>query len=101
MLVKLRAKTSVKSSQLLMLYGLRLLSHVRVVPCSIKGTYFTVPLYLGVRYADSGRIVDEPIFRLHRSVVLGRVSGEREPFREGLVADAGAKAWRADIVFFF
>ena len=41
MLVKLRMKTSVKSSQLLMLYGLRLLSHVRAVPCSIKGTYFT------------------------------------------------------------
>ena len=34
-------KASVKSSQLLMLYGLRLLSQVRVVPCSMRGTYFT------------------------------------------------------------
>ena len=34
-------KASVKSSQLLMLYGLRLLSHVRAVPYSIRGTYFT------------------------------------------------------------
>ena len=56
---------------------------------------------IAVGYADSSGVVDEPIFRLHRAVVLGRVSGEREPFGEGLVADAGAKAWRADIVFFF
>ena len=57
--------------------------------------------HVAIRYADSGRVVDEPILWLHRAVVLGRVSGEREPFGEGLVADAGAKAWRADIVFFF
>ena len=56
---------------------------------------------IAVGYADGRGVVDEPIFRLHRAVVLGRVSGEREPFGEGLVADAGAKAWRADIVFFF
>ena len=56
---------------------------------------------VAVRHADSGRVVDEPIFRLHRAAVLRCVSGEREPFGEGLVADAGAKAWRADIVFFF
>ena len=40
MLVKLRTKASVKSSQLLMLYGLRLLSQVRAVPYSMRGTYF-------------------------------------------------------------
>ena len=40
-LVKLRTKASVKSSQLLMLYGLRLLSQVRAMPCSMRGTYFT------------------------------------------------------------
>ena len=56
---------------------------------------------IAVGDADGCGVVDEPIFRLHRAVVLGRVSGEREPFGEGLVADAGAKAWRADIVFFF
>ena len=28
-------------SQLLMLHGLRLLSQVRAVPCSMRGTYFT------------------------------------------------------------
>ena len=56
---------------------------------------------VAVRYADSGRVVDQPIFRLHRAVVLGRVSGEQEPFGEVLVADAGAKARRADIIFLF
>ena len=56
---------------------------------------------VAVHYADSGRVVDQPIFRLHGAVVLGPVSGEREPFGERLVADAGAKARRADIVFFF
>ena len=103
MLVKLQTKTSVKSSQLLMLEGLRLLSHVRAMPCSIRGTYFTATrrLPLAMLTAVEYGVVDEPIFRLHRAVVLGRVSGEREPFGEGLVADAGAKAWRADIVFFF
>ena len=40
-LVKLRTKASVKSTQLLMLRGFRLLSHVLVVPCSMSGTYFT------------------------------------------------------------
>ena len=40
MLVKLRMKASVKSTQLLMLRGFRLLSHVRVVPWSMSGTYF-------------------------------------------------------------
>ena len=40
-LVMLRTKTSVKSSQLLTLKGLRLLSQVRAVPCSMRGTYFT------------------------------------------------------------
>ena len=54
-----------------------------------------------VRYADCGGVVDQPIFRLHGVVVLGRVSREREPFGEGLVADAGAETRRADIIFFF
>ena len=40
-LVKLRTKTSVKSTQLLMLRGFRLFSHVRAVPWSMSGTYFT------------------------------------------------------------
>ena len=41
MLVKLWMKASVKSSQLLMLRGLRRLSQVRAMPCSMRGTYFT------------------------------------------------------------
>ena len=40
-LVKLRMKASVKSTQLLMLRGFRLLRHVRAVPWSMSGTYFT------------------------------------------------------------
>jgi len=40
-LVKLRMKASVKSTQLLMLQGFRLLSHVWAVPWSMSGTYFT------------------------------------------------------------
>ena len=41
MLVKLRTNASVKSTQLLMLRGFRLFSHVRAVPWSMSGTYFT------------------------------------------------------------
>ena len=41
MLVKLRTKALVKSTQLLMLRGLKLFSHVRVVPWSMSGTCFT------------------------------------------------------------
>ena len=41
MLVKLRMKASVKSTQLLMLRGLKLFSQVRAVPWSMSGTYFT------------------------------------------------------------
>ena len=37
----MRTKASVKSSQLLMLYGMRLLSQVRAMPYSMRGTYFT------------------------------------------------------------
>ena len=41
MLVKLRTNAVVKSTQLLMLRGFRLFSHVRAVPWSMRGTYFT------------------------------------------------------------
>ena len=41
MLVKLRMKASVKSTQLLMLRGFRLFNHVRAVLWSMSGTYFT------------------------------------------------------------
>ena len=40
-LVKLRINASVKSTQLLMLRGFRLFSHVRAKPWSMSGTYFT------------------------------------------------------------
>ena len=56
---------------------------------------------VAVGYANHCGVVDQPIFRLHGAVVLGRVSWEREPFGERLVADAGAETRRADIVFFF
>ena len=46
-------------------------------------------------------VVYQPVFRLHGAGVLGRVSGEREPFGEGLVSDAGPKARRTQLVFFF
>ena len=39
-LVKLRKKASVKSTQLLMLRGFKLFSYVRGVPWSMSGTYF-------------------------------------------------------------
>ena len=93
MLVKLRMKASVKSSQLLMLRGLRLLQHEGHV------LHGNAPVAVG--YANRHGIVDQPIFRLHGAVVLGRVSWEREPFGKGLVADAGAETRRADIIFFF
>ena len=54
-----------------------------------------------LRPLASDLVVDQPVFRLHGAVVLGRVSWEREPYGEGLVTDAGAKTRRADIVFFF
>ena len=50
---------------------------------------------------DGRGVVDQPVFRLHGAVVLGRVSWEREPLGEGLVPDAWAEARRTDIVFFF
>ena len=45
-LVKLRAKASVKSTQLLMLRGFKLFNHVRAVPWSMSGTYFTATCLL-------------------------------------------------------
>ena len=41
MLVKLRTNASVKLTQLLMLRGFRLFSHVRAMPWSMSGMYFT------------------------------------------------------------
>ena len=66
-----------------------------------QGNIFHGSTPVAVCYANRRGVVDQPIFRLHGAVVLGRVSWEREPFGEGLVADAGAKAGRADIIFFF
>ena len=40
-LVKLRTKASVKSTQLLVLRGFRLFIHVQAMPWSMSGTYFT------------------------------------------------------------
>ena len=41
MLVKLRMKALMKSTQLLILRGFGLFNHVRAVPWSMSGTYFT------------------------------------------------------------
>ena len=41
MLVKLRMKASVNSTQLLMLRGFKLFNHVRAVPWSMSEMYFT------------------------------------------------------------
>ena len=41
MLVKLRTKASVKSTQLLMLRGFRLFNYVRAEPWSMSETYLT------------------------------------------------------------
>ena len=71
--------------------------------CSLKheGDILHGNTLVAVCYVNCDGLVDQLVFRLHRAVVLGRVSQEREPFGEGLVADAGAKARRAEIVFFF
>ena len=66
-----------------------------------QGDIFHSNVSIAIRYANGGGLVNQPVFRLHGAVVLGRVSWEREPFGEGLVADAGAETRRADIVFFF
>ena len=47
---------------------------------------------VAVSYADDRGVVDQPVFRLHEAGVLGSVLREREPFGEGLVANAGAEA---------
>ena len=56
---------------------------------------------VAVRYTDGGRVVDEPIFRLHRALYLGVSLGSENPLGKGSSRMRGAKAWRADIVFFF
>ena len=54
-----------------------------------------------VFYVDGCGVVYRPVIRLHRAIVLGSVSREREPFEEGLVANAGGETRRADCIFFF
>ena len=54
-----------------------------------------------VCYAHGPGVVDQPVLRLHGAGVLGRISWEREPFRKGLIADAGAEARWSQRVFFF
>ena len=56
---------------------------------------------VAVRYVDGRGVVNQPVFPLHGADVLGRVSGEREPFGKGLVSDAGSKTGRTQLVFFF
>ena len=56
---------------------------------------------VAVRDADGCGVVDQPVLRLHRAVVLGRISWKREPFGKGLVADAGDKTRGAQRVFLF
>ena len=41
---------------------------------------------VAVRYADGHGVVDQPVLLLHEAGVLGRISWEREPFREGLIS---------------
>ena len=55
---------------------------------------------VAVCYVDGRGVVDQPVLRLHGAGVLGCVSGEREPFGEGLVSDAGAKIRRTQLIFF-
>ena len=100
-LVKLRMKTSVKSTQLLMLGGLQAveprsgnaLKHERDV---LHGNAL-----VAVCYADDGGVVNQPVLRLHGAGVFGRVSWEREPFGEGLVSNAGAETRRTQLIFLF
>ena len=56
---------------------------------------------VAVHYVDGRGVVDQPVFRLHGAGVFGCVSGEREPFGEGLISDAGPETRRTQLVFFF
>ena len=56
---------------------------------------------VSVCYVDCGGVVDQPVLRLHKAIVFGRVYWDREPFGEGLIANAGARTRWADRIFFF
>ena len=47
---------------------------------------------IGTGDADGGGVVGELVLWLHDSVVLGGVTGEREPFQNGLLPDAWTEA---------
>ena len=101
MLVKLRMKASVKSTQLLML---RVLQTVQPCPsCALEHERDVLHsnTLVAVRYDDGRGVVDQPVLRLHGASVLGRISGKREPSREGLISDSGAKSVWTQCVFFF
>ena len=51
--------------------------------------------------ADGCGVVDQPVLRLHGAGVFGRISREREPLGERLILNAGAKARRTQLIFFF
>ena len=101
MLVKLQTNASVKSTQLLMLRGFRLFSHVRAMPWSMSGTNFTSTRFVAVCYVVGRGVVNQPVLRLHGAGVLGRVSWEGEPFGKGLISNAGPETRRTQLVFFF
>ena len=56
---------------------------------------------VAVCYADVRGVVDQPVLRLHRAGVLGRISWEREPSRERLISDSRAEIGQAQCIFFF
>ena len=56
---------------------------------------------VAVRYINGRGVINQRVLRLHGAGVLGRVSGEREPFGKGLVSDAGPETRRTQLVFFF
>ena len=101
MLVKLRTKASVKSTQLLMLRGFRLFNHVRAEPWSMSRDVSYGNALVAVRYVDGCGVVDQPIFRLHGVGIFGRVSGEREPFGEGVISNTGAETRRTQLILLF
>src|SRR3954468_19346468 len=90
-LVKLRMKASVKSGQPLMLRGFRLFSHVRAVPWSMTGTYFTATRLLPFAMLTAVEELTSQSSGFTEPVYLGVSLGRVNPLGKGSSRMRGPK----------
>ena len=91
MLVKLRMNASVKLTQLLVLRDFKLFSHVRAVPWSMSGTYFTATRLLPFAMLTAVELSTSQSSGFTEPVYLGVSLGSVNPLGKGSSRMRGPK----------